>query len=76
MGGLAGFLAGQIIKGKGFGILRNVIIGIAGSLFGKLVFWLIGFSFGYGIIGSLLTATIGAVLLVLLVNWVLGNKDK
>ncbi len=74
MGGAAGYLAGQIMKGKGFGILMNVFVGVAGSIFGRIIFRIIGISLGGGIIGNLLTATIGAVLLVVIVNLIKGKK--
>lgn len=67
IGGLAGWLAGTFMKGKGFGILRNIIIGIIGSFIGGFSFGLLGLS-STGFIGSLVTATIGAVLLIYLVR--------
>lgn len=74
MGGAAGYLAGHIVKGKGFGIFANVLVGIAGSIFGKILTVLLGISFGWGIIGSLITATLGAALLVVIVNLIRGKE--
>ena len=67
IGILAGFLAGQIMKGKGFGLLGNLLIGIIGAFIGGHVFGLLGISF-HGLLGSLLSATGGAVLLLFIVS--------
>ena len=64
----AGFLAGFLMKGRGFGWLINLLLGLAGALIGG---WLLGVSrvsFGDGIIGSLIAATIGAVVLIFVVS--------
>ncbi len=63
IGAIAGWLAGQLIKGSGFGLVTNIIIGIVGSFIGGFVLGLVGLSFG-GFIGSVVSATIGAVLLL------------
>ena len=62
IGGLAGWLAGLIMKGKGFGLVGNIIIGVLGAVLGGLLFGLLGLS-ATGTIGSLVTATVGAVVL-------------
>jgi len=67
IGALAGFLAGKIMKGQGFGLLSNIIIGIIGAVIGGYVFGLLGISAG-GLIGSLITAVAGAVILLYLVR--------
>jgi len=67
IGALAGFLAGQIMKGQGFGLLSNIIIGIIGAVIGGYVFGLLGITAG-GMIGSLITAVAGAVILLFLVR--------
>lgn len=59
----AGFLAGKIMKGGGFGIILNLVIGVIGGVLGGWVFGLFGVEFG-GILGSLITATIGAIVLL------------
>lgn len=59
----AGFLAGKIMKGSGFGPLWDIIIGVVGSLIGGLLFSLVGLS-ATGIIGQLIAATVGALLLL------------
>lgn len=63
IGAIAGWLAGQFMKGSGFGILTNIIIGIVGSFIGGFTFSLLGLSAG-GVVGSLVTATVGAVILL------------
>ena len=67
IGALAGFLAGQVMKGNGFGLLVNILLGIAGSIFGGWIFGVLGISIG-GLIGSLVTATCGAVVLIYIVG--------
>ncbi|MCF7352600.1 GlsB/YeaQ/YmgE family stress response membrane protein [Vibrio sp. CK2-1] len=63
IGAVAGWLAGQIMKGSGFGAIGNIVIGIVGSVIGGFTFSLLGLSSG-GLIGSLVTATVGAVILL------------
>ena len=65
----AGFLAGWLMKGKGFGWIINLLLGIAGSLIGGWLFGKLGISLGSGILGTLITATIGAVVLIFIVNF-------
>jgi uncharacterized membrane protein YeaQ/YmgE (transglycosylase-associated protein family) len=67
IGILAGWLAGQIVKGRGMGLGIDLIVGIVGSLLGGFVFGLLGLA-AYGLIGRLVMATVGAVLLLLLVR--------
>ncbi|MGP4845036.1 GlsB/YeaQ/YmgE family stress response membrane protein [Marinobacter sp. 1Y8] len=67
IGGVAGWLAGLIMKGRGFGVLANIGIGIVGSLVGGFLFGLLGLS-SHGTIGALVTATAGAVFLLWIVS--------
>jgi uncharacterized membrane protein YeaQ/YmgE (transglycosylase-associated protein family) len=67
IGGIAGWLAGLLIKGGGYGILGNIVIGIVGAVVGGSVFNALGIYAG-GIIGSIVTATVGAILLLFLVR--------
>ena len=67
IGALAGWFAGNIMKGKGFGLLRNILVGIVGAVLGGFLFDFLGISAG-GIIGSLATATVGAVVLLFIAS--------
>ncbi len=69
----AGFLAGSVVKGHGFGLLGNLIVGVIGSILGVVIFSAIGIVF-YGIIGSLIYAFLGAVILLVLLGLVGGKK--
>jgi uncharacterized membrane protein YeaQ/YmgE (transglycosylase-associated protein family) len=68
LGAAAGWLAGNIMKGSGFGILGNIVVGIIGGIAGGWVFSLLGISSNGGLIGSLVTAVVGAILLIYLVG--------
>jgi uncharacterized membrane protein YeaQ/YmgE (transglycosylase-associated protein family) len=68
IGAVAGWLAGKIIKGGGFGILGNIIVGILGAVIGGWLFGILGISVGGEWIGPLVTATVGAVVLLFVVG--------
>jgi uncharacterized membrane protein YeaQ/YmgE (transglycosylase-associated protein family) len=68
IGILAGFLAGQIMRGKGFGLLVDLLVGIVGSFIGGWLFGMLRIFPGYGLIGQLVVAVIGALLLLFLVR--------
>ena len=63
IGIVAGFIAGKIMKGSGFGLIGDLIIGVIGSFVGQWVFGLLGIS-GGGLIGVLVAAVVGALLLL------------
>jgi uncharacterized membrane protein YeaQ/YmgE (transglycosylase-associated protein family) len=67
IGLVAGWLAGKLTKGSGFGVVGNVIIGVLGSFVGGFIFRQIGLHAG-GTIGSLVVATAGAAILIYLVR--------
>ena len=67
IGALAGWLAGKLMKGHGFGVVGNILVGIIGSLIGGYVFALLGISAG-GLIGAIVTSTAGAAILLYLVG--------
>ncbi|MEN6588662.1 MAG: GlsB/YeaQ/YmgE family stress response membrane protein [Proteiniphilum sp.] len=67
IGAVAGWLAGKLMRGGGFGFLVNLLVGIAGGVIGGWVFGLLGISSG-GIIGSLVTALVGAILLLWIIS--------
>jgi uncharacterized membrane protein YeaQ/YmgE (transglycosylase-associated protein family) len=64
VGLIAGWLAGQVMKGGGYGVLVDIILGILGGIIGGWVFGQIGIWPGGGIIGAIIVAFIGAVILV------------
>jgi len=70
VGLVAGWLAGQIMRGYGFGLIWDIIIGIVGALIGDWLLPQIGIHLGTGIIASIVNATIGAVILLLLIRLV------
>ena len=67
IGILAGFVAGKLMRGGGFGILVNLVVGIIGAVLGGWVFGLLGIS-TTGVIGSLITATVGAIILLWIIS--------
>ncbi len=68
IGATTGWLAGQIMKGRGLGLIGNLVVGVVGSVLGGFVFSFLGLS-AHGWIGTLLMATAGAVLLLFLVGF-------
>lgn len=69
----AGFLAGKIMNGSGYGLLMDLVLGFLGGLFGRFVFGLVGIG-AYGIIGSILIATCGAMMLIWIARWVRADR--
>ncbi len=61
---LAGMFAGRIMRGRGYGPIADILLGLAGGVVGRWLFGLLGVSVGSGIIASLIVGTIGAVVLV------------
>ena len=70
VGAVAGWLAGLIVKGYGYGLLGNIVIGIVGAFVAGLIFPSLGLSIGSGIAGAIIHATIGAVILLFLIRLV------
>jgi len=64
----AGWLAGQVMRGGGFGLVGDLIVGVVGALLGGFLFGLLGLS-ADGLIGSLVTATVGAIALLWLLRF-------
>jgi len=63
IGAVAGWLAGVIMKGGGFGLVGDIIVGVIGSLIGGWLFGLLGIAAG-GLIGSIIAAVVGAIILI------------
>lgn len=68
IGAVAGWLAGVLVKGYGFGIVGNIIVGIVGAFVAGLIFPALNISLGGGILGSIVHATLGAVILLLIIR--------
>ena len=68
VGGIAGWLAGKVMKGGGFGVLMDIVIGIVGAMIGGWLFGMLGIFSGGGLIGSILVAFVGACILLWLVR--------
>jgi uncharacterized membrane protein YeaQ/YmgE (transglycosylase-associated protein family) len=70
VGLIAGWLAGKIVRGTGFGLLGDILVGIAGALVASLLFPELGIRLGTGLISEIIYSAIGAVLLLLIVRLV------
>lgn len=64
VGLVAGWLAGQVMKGGGYGLVGNIVVGMLGALLGGFLFSSLGASTGGGLPGSIVVATIGAIVLL------------
>ena len=72
VGLIAGWLAGKVSRGRGFGCVANVILGLVGAVLGGWIFTRLGI-FGGGILYSIAAATLGAVLLVIIARLFAGG---
>jgi uncharacterized membrane protein YeaQ/YmgE (transglycosylase-associated protein family) len=68
VGLVAGWLAGQIVRGTGFGIIGDILVGIAGALIASLLFPRLGIHLGSGLISEIIYSAIGAIILLLVVR--------
>jgi uncharacterized membrane protein YeaQ/YmgE (transglycosylase-associated protein family) len=68
IGGVAGWLAGLIMSGGGYGIFGDIIIGIAGSVIAGWLFGALHVAAGRGILGSIIAATVGAIVLIFIIR--------
>jgi uncharacterized membrane protein YeaQ/YmgE (transglycosylase-associated protein family) len=68
VGVIAGWLAGVLVKGGGFGLIGDLVVGIIGALIGGLLFSGLGGVAGGGLLGSILVATLGAVILLVVLR--------
>jgi uncharacterized membrane protein YeaQ/YmgE (transglycosylase-associated protein family) len=75
VGVIAGWLAGQIVRGTGFGLIGDLVIGIIGALIGNWLLPRLGVQLGAGIIGAVVDATVGAMVLLLVVRLVRGGSN-
>src|ERR1043166_3728538 len=73
VGLIAGWLAGQIVQGTGFGLLGDLLIGIVGALIGSWLLPQLGIHLGTGLVAAIVNATIGALILLLIIKLVRGG---
>ncbi|MGB3417950.1 MAG: GlsB/YeaQ/YmgE family stress response membrane protein [Mesorhizobium sp.] len=70
IGAIAGWLAGLIVQGFGFGLIGNIVVGIVGALIAGWLLPRVGLAFGGGILAAIIHAVIGAVILLLIIRLV------
>jgi uncharacterized membrane protein YeaQ/YmgE (transglycosylase-associated protein family) len=68
VGLIAGWLAGVLVKGGGFGVVGDIVVGVIGALLGGWLFGTMGIWPGGGLIGSIVVATIGAIILIFIIR--------
>ncbi|MCO5082496.1 MAG: GlsB/YeaQ/YmgE family stress response membrane protein [Rhizobiaceae bacterium] len=68
VGAVAGWLAGLLVKGYGFGLIGNIVVGIVGAFIAGWLFPVIGIQLGSGIVAAIIHSTIGAVILLVLLR--------
>jgi uncharacterized membrane protein YeaQ/YmgE (transglycosylase-associated protein family) len=76
IGAIAGWLAGRFMKGHGFGLLGDIIVGVIGAFVGAWLFGLAGVHLGGGLIGSLIVAFVGAVALLFVARLFTGRSSS
>lgn len=76
IGAIAGWLAGQILQGSGYGLLGNIVIGIAGSLVGKFIAGLLHIHFFDGFIGKVIVAVLGALIFLYIFGKITQKKEE
>lgn len=73
IGAVAGWLAGVLARGRGFGLLGDIVVGVIGALVGGFVFTLLGLQW-FGTLGALVTATVGSVILLCALRFALRRS--
>ncbi len=68
VGLIAGWLASMLVKGGGYGLLGDMVVGVLGAFLGGFLFGTLGFAVDGGLLGSILVATVGAVILITLLR--------
>lgn len=74
IGAVAGWLAGLIVKGFGFGLIGNIVVGIVGAFVAGFILPKVGIDIGGGILGAIIHATIGAVILLFIVKLITSRR--
>ena len=70
VGAIAGWLAGQIVRGMGFGLIGNIVVGIIGAVIAGWLLPRLGISLGAGMVAAIINAVIGAVVLLVIIGLV------
>ena len=73
VGLISGWLAGKIVQGTGFGLIGDLVVGVAGAFIGDWLLPQLNIHLGAGIVGAIINATIGAVLLLVIIKLVRGG---
>jgi uncharacterized membrane protein YeaQ/YmgE (transglycosylase-associated protein family) len=73
VGLIAGWLAGQVVQGTGFGILGDIVIGIIGAFIGDWLLPRLGIYLGAGLVAAIINAAIGAIILLLIIRLIRGG---
>ena len=74
VGAIAGWLGNLLLKGSGYGLIGNMVIGILGSFVGYWFLGKLGFSFGGGLLGAILTGAVGAIVILVILQIISGKK--
>ena len=74
VGLVAGWLAGKIVSGTGFGIIGDILVGVAGALVASLLFPKLGIHLGTGLVSEIIYSAIGAIILLLVVRLLRGGR--
>jgi uncharacterized membrane protein YeaQ/YmgE (transglycosylase-associated protein family) len=75
VGGIAGYLSGIVMKGGGFGMIGDIVIGLVGAVIGGFLFGLLNVE-AYGFIGSILVALVGACILLAAVRYFAAGRSR
>ena len=73
VGIVAGWLAGKIVRGTGFGLIGDLLVGIAGALVATLLFPRLGIHLGSGIVSEIIYSALGAIILLLIIRLIRGR---
>ena len=74
VGIVAGWLAGKVVRGAGFGLLGDLVIGIVGAFIATLLFPRLGIHLGSGIVSEIIFSALGAIILLLIVGLIRGRR--
>jgi len=74
VGLVAGWLAGRVVRGAGFGLVGDILVGIAGAFLASFLFPKLGIHLGAGLIAEIISSAVGAIILLLLVRLLRGSR--